>query len=170
MGSFINIFWATFDVTWLALGFYLITRENYNLRWFERNLNAVLNGIKLVFASRYSYPLYIGALLVMYLMLPNYPTLASFNSKTHIQQFIAQPELLVPSNGVYYGYFKPELNSHPHDFQNGIVENEHPSLTMYYQDWSSESMFDTNFNNSISDKGSVPGYNLGTLEQQRPGK
>jgi cellulose synthase (UDP-forming) len=156
MGSFINIFWATFDVTWLALGFYLITRENYNLRWFERNLNAVLNGIKLVFASRYSYPLYIGALLVMYLMLPNYPTLASFNSKTHIQQFIAQPELLVPSNGVYYGYFKPELNSHPHDFQNGIVENEHPSLTMYYQDWSSESMFDTNFNNSISDKGSVP--------------
>ena len=162
-GAYINYFWAIFDATFLFIGFWLVVKENYSFRF------------KLDFDFQLPRPARIAlrtaTVTVMSLMIGLFSPVAYdfVNQKienvyltSEVQDALAQvnldrrEELLVPENGIYYGYYMPELNSHPENPNVKLIESENPSLTMFYQDWSPESKFNTKFMNDLSDEGVTP--------------
>ncbi|HEY4694402.1 MAG TPA: glycosyltransferase family 2 protein [Candidatus Nanoarchaeia archaeon] len=159
-GSLLNYFWASFDVAILTFGFYLIVRENFNTAIFEKiALNSLEQASKVpaIVLPRLGYTLAVGTAVVMLtLQTPYSATLASLGVSGKSDQSTLIQELLVPQNGIYYGYYLPALNSHPDNFVQPTYFGEKASLLMFYQDWSPESGFDANFLNKIASSGYVP--------------
>jgi len=158
-GAILNYFWATFDVLFLLVGFYLIIRENYNTSFLEtpiftirRLLTFVPKSPRIIFSRTMSMFLLIG--LILYSFLP----IALIKTATIALDLPAYEteELLVPSNGVYYGYYQPSLNSHPLDPKTTVVDGERPTLAMFYQDWAPKNKFDANFLYGLSITGTLP--------------
>ncbi|HLL60316.1 MAG TPA: glycosyltransferase family 2 protein, partial [Candidatus Nitrosocosmicus sp.] len=158
-GSFINHFWAFFDIILLSLGFILLCVENYKLP-FIKNLffnRKVIKKINFNFhPNLYRLTLSVGIIIVTFY------TILFFN-KASFASIITRParpaahEILVPSTGVYYGYYNPYLNTHPSNPTIKMIAHEKPSLTMFYQDWGkSNSNFDGYFLNTLYNKNIVP--------------
>jgi cellulose synthase/poly-beta-1,6-N-acetylglucosamine synthase-like glycosyltransferase/beta-mannanase len=164
-GTYLNFFWASFDVAILTLGFYLIVRENYNFSVIE---NAIYNtryvlaqGINRSFGfSRLtrmlSIILLIGLIGNYVVNIPEFKIFADL--ETIKSQILPEPakELLVPSKGIYYGYYQPALNAHPAVPKINMIANEQTSLVMYYQDWSPTNTFDTIFMKNLYKDNLVP--------------
>jgi cellulose synthase/poly-beta-1,6-N-acetylglucosamine synthase-like glycosyltransferase len=175
-GSVLNYFWASFDVTVLALGFYLIVRENYNTAWIEKVLGKIASFAFLVVKSpvvtlpRVGYMLFL-VVVAVFLATQTVPA-NSFGEDLVIKQnqTVAKQELLIPQDGIYFGYYLPQLNAHPVDPIPKSVANEKSSLLMYYQDWSPESKFDSAFLNRISGSGHVPVVTWEPWVSNRPEK
>ena len=162
-GRFINHFWATYDATFLLFGFFLVLRENYNLAKFEEKLNGLLNvfnyGISITRRVALN-PVF--AFVIILFVFPPLSYKIQTNAIAHedvqlaLDKLTKREELLVPDEGIYYGYYLPELNSHPENPATSIVEGDNPSLVMYYQDFSADSEFNIRFMNELYEKGSIP--------------
>ena len=162
-GALINHFWATYSAAFLALGFILVVRENYNVKSIENVLANSFNFTK-NYALKPATFVITCALVGIYLgyniktgtiAYEDYSQ-AVDRKVTDTINITKKAELLVPLDGVYYGYYNPELDLHPDNFDTGIVEGESPSLVMYYQDWNEDSKFNTRLMNKISEKGAIP--------------
>ena len=159
-GSLLNYFWAGFDVTILSFGFYLIVRENYNTALLEKAFFKLSNFVGNVTVAQISFPrasyALLGALAIAFFALQA-PAIKTFaGAVLSKDDSVVFQELLVPENGIYYGYYLPTLNSHP---QNPIPENLHgekTSLLMFYQDWAPGANFDSSYMSRISDTNHVP--------------
>jgi cellulose synthase (UDP-forming) len=165
-GRIINHFWASYSATFLTLGFFLVARENYNLRFIENRITEALNAIRygFSFGIRVAFnPAVFGMLVLITTIFVGF-NLQNGNIATKAEETAIfapftvnkKTELLVPSNGAYYGYYSPEFNKQQAGTALGILENEFPSLVMYYQDWNENAKFNTKFMNYISSKGAVP--------------
>ncbi len=175
-GNFINYFWAIFDAAFLFLGFFLVAKENYDFkvsftyetpRFLKPFTNIAPAAIKLALVLIASFVTGIAAPIVYNsyakdtLMQNQYIQAAG-----QISGISKTQELVVPGVGVYYGYYQPKLNEHPENVEVKVVENENPSLAMFYQDWNSASLFDTTFMNNLSNKGVVPVVTWEPLDAQ----
>ncbi|MFC1726901.1 glycosyl hydrolase [Patescibacteria group bacterium] len=162
-GKFINHFWATYSATFLLLGFFLVIRENYDFSRLENHYSNLLGTLKnaLGFTKRFALRPAVAfvAVIIAFIFLGysvKTGVLAYDDIRTTFNKIIKREELLVPDNGAYYGYFLPELNSHPESPVISTVEGDHPSLVMYYQDFSPDSQFNLKFMNMLYEKGSIP--------------
>lgn len=162
-GRLINHFWATYDATFLLLGFFLVIRENYNLSKLEEKLNSMLNAYQ--YSLGLTKRMVLNPAFAMVLILLTFSVLG-YNIQTGalayedvqlaLDKLTKREELLVPDGGAYYGYYLPELNFHPENPTISLVEGESPSLVMYYQDFSPGSKFNIRFMNRLYEKGSIP--------------
>ncbi|MBA3723680.1 MAG: hypothetical protein H0W89_02165 [Candidatus Levybacteria bacterium] len=66
------------------------------------------------------------------------------------------PENLVPSNGIYYGYYQETYNIHPEKVETHVATDESPSLAMYYQDWGSKGTLDYRYMDRLTHNGVIP--------------
>lgn len=161
--AYINYFWASFDILFLSLGFYLILKENYTSRIDE----LAYSKLRLEFMKRFSFPtkyIMVPAFSVLLVMIvyqsPDIQTLIARDTLSNVivtaQGKTIIEDVLVPSDGIYYGYYIPELNRHPLKPVLTIIPEEKPSLTMFYQDWGERQEFDTVFINNIRKQNVVP--------------
>lgn len=162
-GVFLNFFWATFDVVVLAIGFYLIVRENYNTQLFEKITLAIPRALAYVGNATFGYSrMTRGVGIVLLTMILGYsamqvPAVNTLASSLPAELNIApSKELLVPSQGVYYGYYQPSLNTHPENPITEVVAGEKTSLVMFYQDWGSKSGFNSTLMSKLSSDGRTP--------------
>ncbi|MCL4439365.1 MAG: glycosyltransferase [Firmicutes bacterium] len=160
LGGFFNYFWATFDTTILALGFYLIFRENYHIQPIE---DFIFKPLDLLFRwVKFSGKVLVkpAFALAVILLITNSTSIYTFATEGSPNLFLAntikQQKLVIPENGAYYGYYLPSLNTHPKDPEVGVISGEKPSLVMFYQEWGSEPQFDLNFMNALSNQNVVP--------------
>ncbi len=157
-GAVLNYFWAGFDATSLLFGFYLVVRENVSITFSEtlfnlRKLSRSLFRIPVPSLSRVSYSLGVAGMVIYLAFLPSYTQnfAAVEGSKPKVTQ-----ELLVPQNGIYFGYYLPTLNSHPTGAIQQAIGGEKTSLSMFYQDWSNENLFDSDFVSRLASSGRIP--------------
>lgn len=162
-GSFVNYFWTGFNITFLTLGFMLIIQENYNsviIKLVTRFLSYCIAGFESIFPRIKLAPtMAFGLLFFVYLYVPTtqaYPNLKSLDEVKEVISPTPKTELLVPDNGIYYGYYSADLNTHPQNPDLNLMPNEKTSLAMFYQDWSSEASFNARFLRSISDQNVIP--------------
>jgi cellulose synthase (UDP-forming) len=161
--AYINYFWATFDVLFLTLGFYLIVKENYLGVNNEINLSRaqVRDNTKVYFPVKYIIAPILAVLLLF--IVYQSPFTKSIITRDLASDIIAQAqgkkiseELIVPGNGAYYGYYLPELDHHPLNPTLSIIPEEKPSLAMFYQDWGNRQTFDTDFISVIERQNVIP--------------
>lgn len=161
----LNYFWAVFDVAVLSLGFYLVFRENYNTRFLDKVLLTpvkLLNFIRTGFNPRSPVLRFICIFAVTLFTgfsvynIPIFKVHSSWINDIESTEPVKQKDLLVPFDGVYYGYYKTHFNSHPANPETEIIPEEKTSLVMYYQDWNNEVGFDTEYMLSLSRNGRVP--------------
>ncbi|OGM20018.1 hypothetical protein A2771_00415 [Candidatus Woesebacteria bacterium RIFCSPHIGHO2_01_FULL_38_26b] len=167
-GKFINHFWALYSASFLSIGFWLVLKENVSFGIvIDKKLPKFLN-----WGARYSYgfarisvilliAFVVGmAAPIVYETASKEPQKLTENKYVDTAEalvyFNKKEELVVPSEGVYYGYYLSHLNSHPVDPSIKVIAEESPSLTMYYQDWNNDSIFDIEFMRKLSAKGVVP--------------
>lgn len=165
-GSLLNYFWAIFDVVILSFGFYLIARENWNLETFEEiyfsihNRLAFLVNLPTKVIPRAAYLLLlvsvIGGLLATTTYFRSFARIGIESVTLKETPKLPAKELLVPQNGVYYGYYLASLNSHPETVETSLITGEETSLVMFYQDWNSQSGFDTAFMNRLAGNNLIP--------------
>lgn len=163
LGSSLNYFWASFDAIFLLFGFYLIIRENYNMSFIDKTAIAMRNVITTIVQIPFSIlprlgyiVLLLGFITIILSRTAFVDSLVSAASSSNEVEQVATFELLVPDRGVYYGYYQPELNSHPENPNSEKVIGEKTSLVMFYQDWSSENKFDTDFVAKLSEGNRIP--------------
>ncbi len=166
-GKFINHFWAFYSSFFLMVGFVFIIKENVSLNVsivsklpkFQPLPNYVINiaRIAIVVAISVGVGLYTPIVYNAYgsesqkLLANKYAdTVEAVNSLGKTEN------LEIPSTGAYYGYYLPELNSHPAVPEVNVINSEQPSLTMYYQDWNENSLFDIEFMKKLDRLGVVP--------------
>jgi cellulose synthase (UDP-forming) len=157
-GRLINYFWAMYSAVFLVIGFFLVARENYS---FRVALPTFLQ-IRPVHAYQFARVSFVAlSVLITGLFSPtinDYVT--SVNDRLQLQKYVqastGNQELLVPEEGVYYGYYLPNLNTHPRNGTTQIVPGEKTSLVMYYQDWGDEKLFDRRFMDSLSQQNVIP--------------
>ncbi|HBL52278.1 MAG: hypothetical protein A3D24_01380 [Candidatus Blackburnbacteria bacterium RIFCSPHIGHO2_02_FULL_39_13] len=165
-GTYVNYFWAIFDVAFLLLGFFLIAKENSYLGIFD---NAIKNVKSLLSPKRYFAPakqfiikstVALTTSFTMFNFIGTIDSKGNFvllpQAKTVQVKYASSQELLVPTNGVYYGYYLPELNKQPYNSPTNLMEGEKPTLVMYYQDWSKSSGFNKDFVQSLYNKNVIP--------------
>lgn len=162
-GKFINHFWATYDATFLLIGFYLVVRENYNLFAIEEKIKSYLNSFQSALSTTKRIVLSpVFAILMIFFTTFAFSyniqkvALAYENAQSTIDRLNKKEELLVPGGGIYYGYYFPELNSHPENPNTVKLKGEKTSLVMYYQDFSPDSKFNLEFMNKLYQKGTIP--------------
>ena len=169
-GAFINHFWAGYDTLFLTIGFILVVRENYNLSKFEYFTKRTLNALANTLISTRRYALKPASILLILTIVGSYLGYGYMSGVIAYEKYQKTaeykfndvinygktPELLVPLDGVYYGYYHPELDVHPDNIKLGMVEGDNPSLIMYYQDWNENSKFNTRLMNEIYAGGAIP--------------
>lgn len=160
-GQYMNYFWVVFNISILLLGFYLYLKDNYIIS--ADGLANSTNNVKRRIVGAFEIVL-IGPLFLFIISLVInqnylarglvYAGMKSINA-THLY-LPKSPHLIIPSGGLYYGYYLPELNAHPKNPTIQIGASEKPSLTMYYQDWGDKKDFDIEYMNSLASKNIVP--------------
>lgn len=158
LGTFINYFWAIFNVTFLTLGFYLIFKENYKINFLEVLFFKPLQTVVSILFSilRISIPPIVGLLIILTIFNKVYITSFANNLPKLVSHTFVKEELLIPEQGVYYGYHRQSLNTHLSEPAIKLLPDEQPSLAMYYQDWGGKKEFNTKYMQRLSDKGVVP--------------
>lgn len=163
--SVLNYFWAAFDVTILSIGFYLIFRENYNTGFADRILLTPVKMLNVLKAGMNPRSPVLRLVCVVAITIftgffvyniPIFQVHSSAITSTKTTETIKQKELLVPFSGVYYGYYRTNLNGHPSDPDIQIIPDEKTSLVMYYQDWNNEVGFDTEYMQALSRNDRIP--------------
>ncbi len=153
-GTLVNYFWATYDAVFLAFGFFLILHENYGVNIFANRLNK-LRRLFIVRPTIYRFSLATIA-SVLIICSVGIPNLFAENSTKMANAVVPwSQELLVPNQGVYYGYYFPHLNIHPKSTKTSLLRDERPSLVMFYQDWNNQD-FNSSFVEQLSQQGAVP--------------
>lgn len=154
IGGYINYFWATYSMSFLLIGFWMVVREN-----FEISIKLIPDLPKPVsYAIRTA--LFISILFTAGFSIP-FAIQKSIDSR-YGQDALAmvkleeKKELLVPSSGAYYGYYLTDNNLHPENPATSVLEGENTSLTMYYQDWNEESKFNKRFMDNLYEQGVIP--------------
>jgi hypothetical protein len=152
-GRYINYFWALYSSIFLLIGFGLVVRENVDLGFGRLFKLPVLPApvVRLAVVLLLALAIGVGSPMA-------YEMLAERRENIFTSESIETEryELLVPSRGIYYGYYMPELNQYPEDPRVWVNPGEQPSLTMFYQDWDSDSEFRVEFVGKLADRGVVP--------------
>ena len=163
LGSAINYFWAIFDTALLSIGFFLVIKENYSFSIkTDFGIRRLREMIPIPFETLTRTTSVLMASAIVSISTPIIYDLVTGSSQTVVQatgalaQVFGRQELIAPSEGIYYGYYKPDLNAHPEDVDIRLVPEESPTLAMYYQDWESRADFDTSFMNKIARQGAIP--------------
>lgn len=165
LGSVINYFWALFDVILLTAGFILVVKENFSI-----NISVATDSLEKLTNTRYGTKIaniatvMIATIVVsltvppLFNVLDNSPLIIEkiVNAKDSVVNILVTKEVLVPEQGTYYGYYKPDLNSHPSNPDVQMTSDDAPSLAMYYQDFNVNAKFNTTFMNQLSSKGVIP--------------
>jgi hypothetical protein len=97
----------------------------------------------------------IGIVFLLTIVLQGLTLFRTISGFIDTMQF-AHKGLAVPLEGVYYGYYMPDLfadQQHPHV---AVVPKEHPTLTLLFADWGSESSFPDQDLYRVSTMGIVP--------------
>ncbi|KKQ41634.1 MAG: Family 2 glycosyl transferase [Microgenomates group bacterium GW2011_GWC1_37_8] len=162
-GHLINYFWATYDALFLSIGFILVVRENYNISFIESKVMAIYRNVlfTLNLSKRIAFNpavLGFGAMLIVLFVGRGVidGTLAYENTVEKVLPQKTNTELLVPGGGIYYGYYLPELDTHPNDPKINVIDGEQPTMVMYYQDWNQNSNFNAKFMQKLWDKNVIP--------------
>ncbi len=146
-GIFINYFWATFNALGLTTGLFLVLKDNYHwtlpVRWSLQPMYRLVNVFTIIIIS--------GILLVSQTF-PIQSSLKSVPGEIHKQT--TKLQLFLPESGSYYGYYFPQLQTYPQHPQTGLNTSERASLTMYYQDWTTE--FNRDFMSQLYNTNTVP--------------
>lgn len=164
-GAVVNYFWAVFDIIFLTLGFFLIAKENAYLDFIGNAKNAILNLVpnlnyiiparQFVFKSALAFSTSFAMINLMGMIDGQGHFVLLDRIKTEVDARREQ-ELLVPSKGVYYGYYLPQLNNQPITPTVNVVNGEKPTLVMFYQDWNKDSGFNLEFLRSIYKQNVIP--------------
>lgn len=162
IAALINYSWATFDIMFLSLGFFLILRENYKGSDIELNYSRSLQSAKSFFFPA-KYILAPAFALILIFVVYKSPVVQTLLTQDIFTNVVAQAqgktliyEVAVPTEGVYYGYYIPSLNYHPDKPELKVIPAEKPSLTMFYQDWGERPGFDNIFINKIANANVLP--------------
>lgn len=162
-GVWINYFWATFNATLISLGFVLLIREYTSISSYS-SLERLIPKINFnpSFNLDTRFRVVLASLLFLIITFTQSRVILSLNTSTQALETKSTVsssniyELLVPERNIYYGYYLYHLNNHPEDPEIRLIESENPSLTMFYQDWNSQSKFNHMFMNSLVSKDVVP--------------
>lgn len=179
-GKYINYFWTAYSSVFLAIGFFMVVRENVALNlsfdlklpsFTSRISNFQLGLAKLSAVLILSFITGLGAPIIYDAYAIERQKVSTESIVKNTKDFIypaREKNLLVPADGVYYGYYLPNLNKHPESPKIKVVQDESPTLTMYYQDWNENSGFNNPFMKKLSDKGVVPIITWEPYDNQNP--
>ncbi len=160
LATYINYLWASFDVSFLFLGFFLILRDNYGKKLDERlYVTAHLGNFNFPI-KRVLIPAMIIVFGIIISRTPSFRSVVTMDNMYLLvnaaQGKVIAQELMVPSTGAYYGYYQPQLNQHPDNPKLSIIPGEKPSLAMYYEDWGNQAGFDKPFVDQIAEQNVIP--------------